>query len=290
MEFPYGHILASIPPDIAPPDEWPEFGLIENPPTFCAREYVGSAPRGIRWSLWPLTLEEYVGDREPDLQESAQGALARNRFMMWKRIRKSEVPERWKPSRFPWRIDGYNTLEAEYGKTWNHNARRAVSAWKERFEGKAYRIEEISETEFAAAYRKSTVGRKVGGILLDSFLRKLVLPERKGATSLFGMRNTKNGTIVAGTGVLFSDSFRSSVRECPFMLREARNIFAGEALIDRWFYESLKRGMKYLFFTSFWHEGEPRSWKGFSEFKSHFGLSYIAYPPLLTRFVRGKMF
>ena len=96
--------------------------------------------------------------------------------------------------------------------------------------------------------------------------------------------------MVAGTAVLYSPTHHSSMRYCPFMLPEGRLVYASTALIDRWYKEAQMRGITTQLFTSFWHQGLPSSWKGFSEFKSHFGLQYVFYPPTLYRFVGGKFF
>ncbi len=293
MKFIYGNILKDHPRGIAPPEAWPEFGMIAGPEPICRKELVGNEPKGVRWSLWPLTFEEYVSDSEPDLAKSKEGALARNRIIMWKRIGRTDIPKEWhRSSDMPWRIDGFHEIAegTDYISRWQHNARRDSRIWKERYLDKAYAIQEIPLEEFESAYRRSTSWRTVGVVMLDTFKRRLELPERHGCTTLWGVRNLKTGDVIAGTAALFSPTHRASVRECPFMLPEARGVYAATGLIDHWFQEAEKRGTKTLFFTSFWHEEEPRSWKKFSEFKSHFGLSYIAYPPLLWRFERGSLF
>jgi hypothetical protein len=289
-DFPYGNVVPAAS-DIFPPESWPEFGFVGNPPALCAPERVGEAPRGIRWSLWPLTFEEYISDREPDLAASRKGRLARNRVIMWKRVHVSAAPKEWRETARPhWRVDGVHRLFEDYRTRWEHNARHDAKVWREKYLGAEYRIDELSTEEFSDAYRQSSVSKKTGGLLLEALLRKLELPERKGAVRLLGVKENKTGRIIAGTAILSSLTLSSSVRECPFMLPESRGIPASTGLIDHWFQESLENGIKNLFFTGFWQKGDPRSWKSFSEFKSHFGLRYYAYPPLLWRFERGKMF
>lgn len=293
MDFPYGEIVDRLPQGSNPPESWPEFGLTAGIPPICEKEEVGTDPHGIRWSLWPLTFEEYISDTEPDLAVSAKGNLARNRLIIWKRISKKTSPAGWRESSpYPWRIDGFHSLSpAEpYEKKWHHNARRDLKVWRERFLDAAYAIETVSEEEFDTAYRKSTIARKIGTSMLSTMQKRRLLLERDGQMELWGVRNRKTGAVIAGTAALFSPGYRSSVRECPFMLAEARGTYASTGLIGHWFENAQGRDMETLFFTSFWHPGEPSAWKGFSEFKSHFGLEYVAYPRPLMRFESGKLF
>ena len=117
--------------------------------------------------------------------------------------------------------------------------------------------------------------------------RKLTLPEVRGHLQLYVARNG-GGKIIAGTAAHYSDGYQSSMRECPFMLPEARECQASTGLMDHWFKECERRGISLLLFTYFWQPGESRSWRGFSTFKSHFATDYVKYPPVLWRFVSGK--
>ena len=274
-----------------PPEMWPEYVHIAMPRTVCAREEAGTNPKGVRWSLWPLTFEEYITDREPVINNA--GALARNRAVMWKRQHDGPVPKGWrKLSNLPWRVDGYVELApgADYKAGWYKQARRDLRLWEENFLDKGYRIESVPLQEYASAYAKSTVRKKVGLDPLEILQRKCAAHAGGDIMQLFGVRNTASREIVAGIALLYSPTFNSSKYECPFILPEAKKIYAMTALINHWFTQSLKRGVTVLVFSCFWHKGEPKSWKAFSLFKSHFGPVQVAYPPTLWKFVRGKLF
>lgn len=278
-----------------PPEMWPEYVHVAMPRTVCAREEVGGGktggPKGIRWSLWPLTFEEYVGDREPVMHNT--GALARNRAVMWKRLHDGPLPRGWrKLSNLPWRVDGYVELVpgADYKAGWYKQARRDLRLWEENFLNNGYRIEAVSPEEYASAYAKSTVRKKVGYDPLEILQRKCAAHAGDDTMQLFGVRNIASREIVAGIALLYSPTCNSSKYECPFILPEAKKIYAMTALINHWFTESLARGVTLLVFSCFWHKGEPKSWKAFSLFKSHFGPTLVAYPPTLWKFVRGKLF
>ncbi|MDO8517739.1 MAG: hypothetical protein Q7S26_00390 [bacterium] len=292
MNFLYGDIVEA-PKGFAPPESWPEYGAVADPLGFCAREQVGENPSGVRWAAWPLCFEEYVGDTEPNLEASKTGMLARNRMVGWKRISRTHTEPGWHtPSRKPWRIDGWHTLVAgeDYTKNWFKNARREARLWREDFLGSHYTVEDISIEEFADAYKKSTAAQKTDLTLLKVLLRKQALPKIRKHILLWGVRDIETGRIVAGTAVITSPTYKSSVRFCPFMLAEARNTYASTGLVDHWFGWAQKKNIQYMLFTCFWQPGDPVGWKGPAEFKSHFGLQYVAYPPFLTRFVHGKIF
>jgi hypothetical protein len=293
MHSPYAPIAETLPSNFAPPEAWPEYGAIAMPKSICSREKVGTDVPGIRWGVWPFYFEEYVGDAEPDLSLSAQGRLAYPRIIAWKRLRRHDIPKGWRViSRRPWRVDGFFELDhnEDYVKRWKKNARRDLRLWQESVEDGRYRIEEISLEEFLGAYNKSTVAKKISPELGRVLERKFALPDIAQNFVLWGVRDIKSGSIIAGTAGAYSPTHESSIRECPFILHQARATYASTGLMDHWFKESQKRGTKILNFTHFRQWGDPRDWKGFSEFKSHFGPTLAAYPPILWRVRPGKIF
>lgn len=290
MDFPYGKIVEP-PPGFVPPEQWPEFIHLANPPAICARESVGTNPSGIRWSLWPLCFEEYVSDTEPDLAESKKGTLSRTRLVTWKRVARTDTPAGWRaPSNRPWRVDGFSILETgDHTRRWSKSERRHAHTWSTMVAEGRYAIEELSMEAFAAAYKKSSVAKKFGQDLLLITKRKYNMTSDKQHIVLYGVRNKHTGTIIAGTAVVYSPTKKSSLCESRFMLPEAKEVHAMTGLMDHWFTEAKKRQIVFLVFTYFWYPGADKKWKGFSAFKSHFCEQYIAYPPELVRFVRGKL-
>jgi hypothetical protein len=276
------------PKNFAPPEAWSEYGYVAMPKTICAREEVGTSPKGIRWGLGPIVFEEYTTDEEPQLDNS--GTLARPRFVAWRRITRSDVPSGWyQLSKQPFRIDGYAVVDHAYAERWQKNARRDLRLWQENFLHKSYEIEVLSFDEFCATYAHSTVARKIGLELLRVLERKLALPTAH-HIKLWGVRNKNTGAIIAGTAAVYSPSQSASIRECPFILPEARHCFAMTGLMAHWFDHSLREGITLHQFTHFRQKGDPRDWRGFSEFKSHFVDGLVAAPPALWRFATGKIF
>lgn len=296
MQFLYGKLEKEIPEHFAPPEQWPEYGSISDPVPIASREEVGENPRGKRWALWPLCFEEYFSDTEPDLQKSKEGRLAYNRLITWKRVRRAagapDAPKGWwKSSKKTWRVDGFFDLKKnpDYAAAWQKNARRDLRIWQECYRGR-YPIEQISFAEYAAAYKKSTVARRVNMDRLEDLERKIALPLVQKNTALWGVRDRDTNKVLAGTAIIRSPASKSSTHFAPFILPEAARLHAGTALMNHWFAQARALGDAFAVTTNFWYRGQPKSWKGFSEFKSHFGWSYCAYPPMLFRLARGKLF
>ena len=292
MEFLYG-TPEDAPQGYTPPETWPEYAYVAQPVALCAREWVGSDPRGIRWSLWPFTFEDYWGDNEPDMIASRKGALARSRVITWQRVRSGTLPRGWMQfSVSPSRIDGVMPLSAgaDYAERWNKNARRDLRLFKEACAEGLCIIEPLSWEEFEASYRQSLIAKRVNLARLEDVEHRLVYRETRDNIEFWGVRDTRTGKIIAGTGIIYSPTYQSSTHIAPFILAEGRDVYAATGLIDHWFAQTQARGYRYAVTLNFWYKGWPKEWKGFSLFKSHFGFSYIAYPPTLYKFVLGKIF
>ena len=272
------------PSNFVPHEMWPEYDWLANPPDICAKEHVPKNPCGIRWSLWPFTFEEHIGDQEPDV--ATGGTLARPRLVSWKRVRRTDIPKGWHSGKHPWRVDAYHALLPDYASRWNKSSRRDLRLWRQNFLNKTHRIEQISWDEYSRAYKKSLVVKRIGTDQLASLGRKIG-PE---GPELWGVRNIQSQEIVAGTAMHYSPTHKSSMREGPFILPEARDCFAMTGLMDHWFAHSLERDIELQVFSYFAHAGTHKSWEGFSAFKRQFGITEVAYPPVLWRFVWGKIF
>lgn len=272
------------PKNFAPFEMWPEYDWIAAFPAICKREWVEGANRAVRWSLWPLTFEMQVGDTEPDLM--APGRLRRPRVVRWNRLARTDVPPGWHETKFPWRVDAYHKMGPDYRAKWRKNPRRDLKLWLERHNNKTHTIEPISIDEYRDAYKKSLTFKKVGSEQVDGMVAKY----GKTPFELVGVRNKATGEIIAGTALLYSPAYNVSMREAPFILDEARRTYAMTALMDYWFDLSLKRGTELQYVSYLSHEGSPKEWAGFSAFKRQFGLTEIAYPPILWRVVGGKIF
>ncbi len=227
------------------------------------------------------------------MRASRQGSLARSRAITWERIRPAKVRGGWLQfSSKPSRVDGVISLheDTDYTENWHKNARRDLRLFKEGLEAGHYTIEPLLWEEFEENYKKSLVARRIDLTMLDDVRYRLVHQEFRDNIEFWGVRDAATGALCAGTGIIYSPTFKSSTHMAPFILEKGRAIYAATGLIDYWFARSRERGCRYALTLNFWFKGKSKNWKGFSEFKSHFGFSFVAYPPTLYKFVWGKIF
>jgi len=293
MEFQYGTILPKLPDEFVPPEMWPEYGHLGDPVTICSRELINKNPVAIRWSLWPLTFEQHWGDQEPDIAATSAGTLARNRIAYWRPLHSIEQTSTgWKRSKEKYfRIDGYQKLAngEDFTKRWDKEARRDLRQWQEHYANKTHEIAEVTQGVYDAAYRTSLIAKRLDLERLHNLNRKLSVPACRTNAKLYVVRNKSTGNIVGGSAILFSPTYKSATHFAPFISEEGRHVRAATALVYHWFEEARTTGCPHVLTTNFWVTGKPKSWKGFSLFKSRFGWDYVTYPPAYWRFVRGKL-
>jgi len=287
----YGNVITELPDGFVPLQQWPEYDLAHLPfPTFNP-ELVDSNPRGVRWSLWPFTFEEYVSETEPDLSRSDPTRRARNRLVLWRTATRIASPRGW--IRIGYRaakLEGFAELGQEaYYTHWDESAKRYRNKWLRNYAEKTHRIESIDYNTFKAAYERSEVAKKVKSLLLDMIERQTDERTRP-YYEFIVVTNIATGARIAGMCLLNSPTHRASYYVSGFYTSEEGHVPAMVALMDHWFKTSHARGMRFLHFGEFWMRGKPKNWKGFSLFKAKFGLHYIAYPPALLRFMPGRLF
>jgi len=287
----YGKIITELPHGFVPLQQWPEYDLAHLPlPTFNP-ELIDAEFRGIRWGFWPLMFEEYVGDTEPNMSRSDPTRHARNRVVMWRTLVRTDVPKGWhRIGHKISKLEGFAEItDLPYCSHWDESAKRYRNKWLRDHSGKTYHIEPIGYDEFRAAHAHSLVSKTIKSFFADQISR-----QSQGNTKRYyefhAVKHTKTGQIAAAMCVLNSPTHKASYYVTGFYNPEHADVPAMIALMDRWFKESQECGIRFLHFGEFWIPGKPKSWKGFSLFKSKFGLQYIAHPPVLLRFAPGKLF
>lgn len=258
-------------------EEWPEYDLAADiAPLFHPRR-IEARSRGVHWNFGPLHFEYHVGDNEPAI---SSGPL---RLITWQRITRTALPPRWHALWRSLRCIGYVPLQkdVDYTVSWSESARRYLKKWREA--SLAYEIAEVSYPEFEMAYRKSQVGKKLGLMMLSMVRSRLgsALSIR-----LIAARYRATGELEAGIAVMESPSSGVSYYHSGFYCETGGRDHAMAGLFDAWFAGSSRRGINYLHLGRFWKPGNPRSWKGFSEFKAKFGPTYITQPPTAWRLAR----
>ena len=122
---------------------------------------------------------------------------------------------------------------------------------------------------------------------VDNIKHRMMLSRAHGDLfHLYGVVSLDTGELIAGLAVLDVPEIRVSIHVTGFILPIARHTPAGVGLINHWFCESQSRGIRFCDFDGFFAPGDPISWKGFSRFKSQFGVRFVAYPDPFWRIAR----
>jgi len=249
-----------------------------------ARYGLGGVPgvHGLRWHHGPLWFERYTTDQEPTITPFDHW-----RMVIWQPIIRLDTPLGWRRS---WiQMNARKTCFAEilepqnYWAEWSSHAQRHRRRWlkQQEFVGG-----EVALEEFIEAYRKC---RKLM-MLKEDFIK--ILRRKAGAhgghVHYFIARHVDTGDIRAGLAVLDIPEAQQSVHIISFIQPDAEAWSVGFGLIDVWFKHGIDHHLRFLDFDLFWAPGDPRGWKGYSNFKRQFGVRYIRYPNPLVKFVRGS--
>lgn len=288
----YGPVLRELPSGFVPRQQWPEYVLETDAPLFMRPWLVGQNPQGLRRGIGPLIMEEYISDDAPDIHLSDATHAAPPRILIWQRVHTTMTLPGWHTlSRRPGKLEGFKELipGTPYTNQWSVSALRYLKKWRTEQLGTHYTIEPVSYDEFARAYEHGTVVQRIGRTLIHTLGRKIMVDGGNSAITLWAARNKSTGAIDAGLATITSTTHRSSYYHTGFVCARAAHTNAMVGLMDHWFTTCEAQRVRFVCFGQFWRAGDPSSWKGFSAFKSKFGLQYLAYPPALYRFSWGTM-
>ncbi len=248
---------------------WPRFRAVR----------AGAAP-GVSQSMGFFDLDIFRGDEEPER------IVRRKRHVdLWYPTTRVDIPSGWR--RFPVpgdrRMTGFAPIGPRgdrYWERWSSQAQRHRKQWEKQEE-----LELFAPTleEYVAAYAQC--GMRKG--LVDAFTEAVVRKSRThaGLVRLFGARDAVSKRMVAGLATLDIPESRQAMHVTSFIHPSARSSPAGVALVDAWFVDAQTRSVSFLDFDGFYAPGDPVSWKGYSKFKSQFGVHFIKYPGSLVRWV-----
>ncbi len=233
---------------------------------------------GSRWRHGPWWFEGYTSDIEPKPDQAGP-----KRMVIWQPITRTDMPAGWKRS---WvqmnpNLTGFVDLhEAEpFWSSWKPHALRHLKHW-EKF--KPYEIAPINADEFMQAYRGRDV--KLHDKFMNLWLIRSKLKKHGELMHFYGARDAQ-GKIMAGFAALDIPEASQSIHVASFIAQAAKNSSVGVGLVANWFRDCLDKGLRFADFDLFWAWGDPFSWRGFSRFKSQFGVTFIRYPKPLIRHV-----
>ena len=226
---------------------------------------------GLRWRMGPFWFENFFGDAEPPVEDGPK------RLIIWQPVSREDAPPGWHKTRFlnHIKMTGFAMVSRTepYWNNWSDHAKRHRKKWV----AEKDQWEEFEPTleEFIAAYKKAPMDPVLRVLYID------LLKSHKRAQGehlhVVGMRRA-GGPIEAGFVHVDAPEARQSKHFISFIARSARSTSVGTGMMDNWFLHALGSGIDLLDFGVYWTKGDPRSWKGFSRFKSQFGITFVHYP------------
>ncbi|GEM_PF-600796 len=284
-----GKRLLAFPTGYSPPQLWPEFNLSAVLPKFMRPAFIGTNPTGIYSKVWPFSFEEYISNTEPEIGILDSHQRVPLRVIRWKRLAPEKVPSGWYgiSQKFS-QVTGIARIphETPYWMQWSETARRHRRQWLDSYLGTHYTIERITSQEFKDAYFKSTLTPFTRKTTWNDGIRPRI-NQNPDSIVFWGGRRICDREILSGIAVIDSLKHRGSYYLAGFYRKEVGKDPVMTGLFDHWFKESRQQSINYIDFGNFWKKGDPKAWKGFSQFKSKFGVQYIKYQPTLYKFIRG---
>lgn len=243
---------------------------------------------GTRWHVGPLWFENFFGDTEPP--HGADGPL---RAVVWQPMHEVPASAGWKHTRLLKynHLSGFATIQQgkPYEHNWSPHAKRHLKNWRQ--SASVFEVYHPSLKEWLAAYRQSSQGFLLKFYFVN-LIKQLVLTH--GESIIFwGVRRRDlsppleggagGGLPLAGLVTHNIPSAKHSRHIASFITSAGKSTPIGIGLIDAWFADCQNKQLTWLDFGVFWTPTDPESWKGFSRFKSQFGITYISYPKARLR-------
>lgn len=207
-------------------------------------------------------------DEEPNLENLKRIGFGHG-LVIWIPWRRKNIPKGWHylPVSTHIRCSGFSVLDREYyWEKWSERGRRSR---KKFLSNPKLVIKEVKDDLFYREFINSNLKR---------YLRKGLGKFYK-EVNLIDSQKIKNWLcfngdyILGGLAVLKYNNY-SNVHLVSFLNKGGRKLQVGTGLIDKWFFESQRQGLKYLNFDYLGDKKDPRDWKGYSDFKKNF-IDYI---------------
>ncbi len=263
------------------PNQVPDFLLADTEMNAITYSLAGNPDcYGISWKILGMNFESYISDVEPKILPGKW------RLIMWQRIEKNDKPKGWHNFILGTQmVDmGYAEIKdsENYWKNWDGDARRN----RKRFmNDERFVIESVSYQKYIDAYVKIEELKSIRPRFLKRLEKKEKIFSKQIEYSLAVEKST--GKVFAGLATLDLPSISQSIHHGAFFDHTMPHSSAGTGLVDHWFQSCIQKNIKYLNFGVFWSPGQPKSWKGFSNFKSQFGIHMIKFPKLLVKISKG---
>lgn len=232
---------------------------------------------GRRYIVGLFSVEYYTCDKEPELKP-----FRGLRFVIWNPVTREDAPPSW--HRFPGKSD--RTVSAlldirnthEYFKQWSDTFKTYYYRFLRQ---QKYVIAEVTCEEYCSYYERY-VKKGVSVIRNTSQARKLSLPSENNKTHFYVLLN--QGEVLSGIATVDCFSVKQSYYLSAFTRRDRAPKESGLWLCHQWMKESSSRGILFANFGIVWTRGQPKEWKGFSDFKMKFNPHLLVLQRELVRF------
>jgi hypothetical protein len=232
---------------------------------------------GTRWRHGPFFFEKYTTDEEPPVEPDGP-----RRYVIWQPLTRTVPPPGWGVAWFniSMRSGGVARLTADYEKSWASMARRHLKRWRAGAAAGEWRLVPATPSEFIEAFSRAVMRAD----LKDGF-RPIIGDKQRFHPGLLRLwlAVRADGVPLAGLAVLDVPEADQSMHLIAFTTEAGHEAPAGVGLMAEWFETSLAKGYKWLDLGNFWAPGEPKSWQGFSRFKSQFVTDWLMMPKPFTR-------
>ncbi len=275
----------SLKKDVFIPRElWQEYDLTKSlDKIFCPKKFGD----WIYYGFWPLYMAVSFSEEVPLLPNKRSFSLWPTVYA-WDRIAKKndEVEKGWiKAGSNPRkRLGVLEVRDGDYYKSWGDTTKNLRNRWL-KINGSSYEVSEVMREEFLVHYVQSEVYKKIDKDITRRVMQTITKRDESLAYKIcyFLVKNKESNEVKAGLAYESSSSSTNTYYSIGFLMdcKERDPLMTG--LLMEWIERERKEGYHYFNFGIFWKEGDPKSWKGFSQFKMKYGVKMYDLPQSLIK-------
>lgn len=205
-------------------------------------------------------------DIEPTKELLAPHGFVRG-FAIWIPFRRTDIPPGWRKLAIGTHFTrtGFTRIENhEYYKKWNERAKRARKKFLSH-DPREIRIELVDRDTFSEAFKAT----KVKHMFKSDYIKYYQTMAGIDPSTIRSYVCYRGDTPISGLAV-HDYSGNASVHLVAFTSKEANPIQAGTGLIDRWFSDSVDRGIEYINFDHLRDSSMEKAQQGYTDFKLNF--------------------
>jgi hypothetical protein len=267
-----------------PREQWEEYDLTKSMDAVLTPRKRGA---WIYYGFWPLLMAISFSKKAPELPPQ-KGLRLWPRVYVWDRLGKGEEEEGkgWTrvgsaPRK---RLGVLEVRDGEYYKSWGDTTKNQRNRWLKMSES-MYEVVEVPREEFFLEYKKSSTCKKVGKDIAKRIMKGMT--GRDGAKELrvhyLLARKREGGEVRAGIAYELATLSTNTHYSVGFLKEREEKDPVMTGLLMEWIERARKKGYTYFNFGSFWKEGDPKSWKGYSSFKLKYGVKMYDLPQSLVK-------